>query len=323
MKIAIIGSGISGMTCGYYLQNDHELTVYEANNYVGGHTNTVTVELGDRTYEVDTGFIVFNERTYPNFIQLLDELRVASQPTEMSFSVCCEASGLEYSGSGLRGLFSQKRNIFSPRFYRLLYDFTRFTRFCRELLANSEESTETLGEFIDRHRFSSIFVNKYLLPMGSAIWSCPRQKFLAFPAEFIAEFYENHGLLNIRNRPKWRVICGGSKQYIQPLTARFSDSIRLNSPVQEVRRCDDGTVEVLSVKGWEKFDHVIFACHSDQALKMMGAGADAVENEVLSAFPYEPNKAVLHTQQDLLPTRRSAWSSWNYFIPPAARIRQR
>ena len=316
MKIAIVGSGISGLTCAYHLHTTHELTIFEANGYVGGHTNTVEVEHQGEILNVDTGFIVFNERTYPKFIELLDELKVASQRTEMSFSVACEATGLEYSGSGLSGLFAQKRNLLNPRFFRLLYDFTRFTRYCRVLLEAGAESAETLGGFIERHQFGEMFVEKYLLPMGSAIWSCPRKKFLDFPAQFIAEFYENHGLLNITNRPKWRVVSGGSKQYVDAMTADFRERIQLKTPVVSVKRdLESGRISVQTKHGWESFDHLIFACHSDQALRILGDEADSVEQEVLSAFPYEPNTAILHSQRDLLPKRKKAWSSWNYFLP--------
>lgn len=317
MKIAIIGAGISGLTAAYRLSGSHEITVFEANDYIGGHTHTVDVELDGERHAIDTGFIVFNDWTYPNFIKMLDELKVASKPTSMSFSVRCDRTGLEYNGSSLNGLFAQRRNLFRPSFYRMLRDIMRFNREGQTLAESrpaSNEAEVTVGDFLHAHRYSREFADQYLLPMGSAIWSCPTGTFEKFPIRFIAEFYRNHGLLSVRNRPKWRVIEGGSRTYVEAMTAKFRDRIRLNAPVQRVRRLVDG-VEVES-KGAvvERFDHVVFACHSDQALRML-VDASAVENEVLSAFPYEKNIAVLHYDTAPLPRRQRAWASWNYLIP--------
>ena len=314
MRIAIIGGGISGLTAAYCLQKQHEITVFEANNYVGGHTNTIEFELDGEQHAVDTGFIVFNYKTYPNFTKILNELDVTSQPTEMSFSMKCARTGLEYGGTDLNGLFAQRRNFFRLSFYRLLKDILRFNRQSVELLqANDEELT--VGEYLARERFSKEFIEQYFLPMGSAIWSCPLGTFEQFPVRFIVEFYLNHGLLAIRDRPQWRVVCGGSKQYVKALTASFSESIRINTPIDAVDRQDE-LVELSTTDGLtQQFDHVIFACHSDQALNILGQGATATERDLLSEFPYESNIAQLHTDESVLPRSRRAWSCWNYFAP--------
>ena len=324
MKIAIIGAGISGLTAAKLLHPKHEITVFESAPLIGGHTNTVDVETDEGQFAIDTGFIVFNDRTYPNFIALLDELNVASQPTTMSFSVKCERTGLEYRGADLQGLFAQRRNIANPRFYRLLYDLVRFNKLGHRLLDEQNQSpstsSQTVGSFLNHHKFSDDFIDRYFLPMGAAIWSASFGSFRDFPIEFICEFYKNHGLLGITNRPQWRVIQGGSRSYIGPLTDSFSDRIRINSPIESVQRQVDGhsvNVRVAGDSEVQKFDHVVFGCHSDQALKILGDDATAIEHEILSAFPYQPNTAILHTQSDVLPKTRRAWASWNYFSPDA------
>jgi predicted NAD/FAD-binding protein len=313
MKIAIIGTGISGLVAAYRLHRHHAVTLFEANDYIGGHTNTVDVEIDGERHAIDTGFIVFNDWTYPNFIRLLDELGVASQPTKMSFSVHDERTGLEYNGHSLTTLFAQRRNLLRPSFYRLLADILRFNRRAERLVAEGGGET-TVGEFLRRHRFSRTFAEHYLLPMGAAIWSCPTGTFARFPIRFIVEFYKHHGLLSVTRRPTWRVIAGGSQTYVQALTCGFRDRIRLRTPIASVRRFAD-RVEVRPVCGTaERFDHVIFACHSDQALRLLGTDATPVERELLGAFPYSRNIAVLHTDASLLPERRRAWASWNYRV---------
>ena len=313
MKIAIIGAGISGLVTAHQLSSDHEVTVFEANHYVGGHTNTVTVKEDGREFGVDTGFIVFNDRTYPRFIALLDQLGVASQKTEMSFSVKCESTGLEYRGADLNGLFAQRRNLFRPQFLRLLYDLLRLKKVAEPLLSSDDE-TETVGDFLKRNRFSQSFIDQYFLPMGAAIWSCPFDRFNDFPMRFIAEFYQNHGLLGVTDRPQWRVIRGGSREYVPKLIAGFQDRIRLDSPVTGIRR--SGKSVQLTVQGEaHPFEHVVFACHSDQALAILGDEATPLEREVLSAFPYERNTAILHSQADVMPRNKRAWAAWNYFRP--------
>jgi len=323
MKIAIIGAGISGLVAAEQLRQSHRVTVFEAGNYIGGHTNTIDVDTPDGPLAVDTGFIVFNDRTYPNFIKLLDRLGVESQDTIMSFSVKCERTGLEYRGADLDGLFAQRKNLFNPKFYKLLLDMLKFFRLGEAMLEADSDSdeTETVGSFLRRHKFSNQFVQQYFLPMGAAIWSSSYDSFRDFPIRFIAEFYKNHGLLGVKDRPQWRVIKGGSRQYVRALTQGWTDSIKLNNPVQKVTRnrvaqnSDQKSVTVTSNSGTQDFDHVVFACHSDQALKILGSDATANESEILSAFPYQKNVALLHTQDDVLPKQRRAWASWNYFNP--------
>ena len=313
MRIAIIGSGISGLVAARRLHAAHELTVYEANEYAGGHTNTVSVNVAGEHHAVDTGFIVFNDRTYPNFCRLLHELRVESVPTSMSFSVRADEDNLEYSGSGLSGMFVQKRNLLRPGFYRMIRDILRFNREALDQTDDSEVE-QTVGDFLVQNRYSSQFSRHYLLPMGAAIWSCPTSTFKNFPIRFICDFYRNHGLLSLKNRPTWRVIKGGSRNYVQALTQPFLDRILLGTPVRSVVRGTE-SVAVETERGVKHFDEVIFACHSDQALLILGEQASAVEQSVLGAIPYEPNTAVLHTDTSLLPRRTSAWASWNYHIP--------
>lgn len=317
MKIAIIGTGISGLVTAYHLHSQHAVTLFEANDYIGGHTHTVDVEIDSEHHAIDTGFIVFNDWTYPNFIRLLDELGVASQPTEMSFSVHDERTGLEYNGHSLSTLFAQRRNLLRPSFYVLLADILRFNRQAERLVAEGGETT--VSEFLRRYRFSRTFAEHYLLPMGAAIWSCPTSTFAQFPIRFIVEFYKHHGLLSVTRRPTWRVIAGGSRSYVQALTVGFCERIRLRTPIARVRRFAD-RVEVQPVGGTsERFDHVIFACHSDQALRLLGSEATPIERELLGAFPYSRNIAVLHTDASLLPKRRHAWASWNYRVTEGER----
>jgi len=311
MRIAIVGSGISGLVAAHRLHPHHTITVFEANDYIGGHTHTVDVELDGERQAIDTGFIVFNDRTYPRFISLLEELRVASQPTTMSFSVRDDRTGLEYNGNSLNTLFAQRRNLLKPRFYRLLSDIVRFSGAARRLLS-AHDSDITVGAFLARHRFSAEFRDHYLLPMGSAIWSCPTGTFAEFPITFVAEFYANHGLLEFRNRPVWRVIAGGSQNYVEPLIQGFRRQIRLRTPVLRVHRRAEYVEVIARDRDPERFDHVIFACHSDQALRILGAEATQSEREILGAIPYSRNIAVLHTDESLLPQSRRAWAAWNY-----------
>lgn len=311
MRIAIIGAGISGLTAAYRLHGRHAITVFEAGDQPGGHTNTFGVELDDEAHQIDTGFIVYNEWTYPNFIRLLTELQVATQPTTMGFSVRDDATGLEYAGQNLNTLFAQRRNLCSPRFYRMLADILRFNREAQQRADNLPPSM-TVAEFLCQGRYSEAFARQHLLPMGAAIWSCPLGTFSQFPIRFIIEFYRNHGLLNVVHRPTWRVITGGSRTYVTALTAPFRDRLRLRSPVVAVRRRPQEVDVVVRGQAPETFDHVIFACHSDQALRMLGEHATNTEREVLGKFPYSRNVAVLHTDASVLPRCRRAWASWNY-----------
>lgn len=321
MKIAIIGTGISGLTCGYYLHKQHDITVFEANDYIGGHTATVDVELDNHTYAVDTGFIVYNDRTYPSFIGLLNELGVTGMPTQMSFSVRNDANGLEYNGHTLTTLFAQKRNWLNPAFYKFIAEILRFNRLAKRSADQAFSQEMTLGEFLQQHRFSDYFCSNYILPMGAAIWSSTLADMRAFPLTFFLRFFLNHGLLDITNRPQWYVIQGGSKQYIPPLTEGFADRIHLNSPVTGVRRSSDGvTVEVNGI--CERFDQVIFACHSDQAMRLI-TDITAEERDVLQDMAYQANEVVLHTDDSLLPENKKAWASWNYRLEGGSQEQQR
>ncbi len=312
MRIAIVGAGISGLVAARRLHTAHDITVFESELRLGGHTHTVRVELDGESHWVDTGFIVYNDWTYPNFIALLNELGVATQPTSMSFSVRSERTGLEYNGTSLNGLFAQRSNLFRPGFYRLLREILRFNREAPLALEKLGDEV-TVGQFLDNGGYSREFRDHYLLAMGAAIWSCPPGTFAEFPMAFIIEFYRNHGLLNVRDRPTWRVIEGGSRGYLEPLTRSFADRIRLDSPVVRVARRDDGVW--LETRGMppERFDHVVLACHSDQALRML-ADPSPLENELLGAIPYQANSVVLHTDISLLPRNRRAWASWNYLV---------
>lgn len=311
MRIAVIGGGVSGLSAAYWLGSDHDVTLFEANDYAGGHTQTLAVEHEGQRHAIDVGFIVFNDRTYPNFIRLLDELGVQSRPTTMSFSVRDDRAGLEYNGHSLASLFAQRRNLLRPSFYRMLADIGRFNSEAPRAVAECDGET-TVGDFLARQNYSRHFVEQYLTPMGAAIWSCPTGAFAHFPIHFVVEFFQNHGLLSVRGRPTWRVIKGGSRTYVDAILRSFPGRVRLQTPVAAVRRLAD-RVEVQPRGGNpEAFDHVVVACHADQALRILGAEATAVERETLSAFPYSRNTAVLHTDASVLPRRRRAWASWNY-----------
>jgi predicted NAD/FAD-binding protein len=316
MRIAIIGSGIAGLTAARRLYKDHDITVFEAADYVGGHTNTLDIELEGRRWAVDTGFIVFNDWTYPNFIALMNEIGVESQPSDMGFSVHCDRSGLEYCGSSLGQLFAQRSNLVSPGFWRMIRDILRFNRESPRLLGDREDVL-CLGDYLARERYSSRFIQHYIVPMGAAIWSTDPQTMLSFPARYFVEFFSNHGLLSVNDRPQWRVIKGGSRSYIGPLTAPFASRIRTRSPVHRVERDEFGVDLLLDGGHRVRFDAVVFACHSDQALALLAAPTRE-EREVLGAIPYQPNLAVLHTDERLLPSRRHAWAAWNYHIPASA-----
>jgi predicted NAD/FAD-binding protein len=313
MKIAIIGAGISGNLAAYRLAPDHEITVFEADSRVGGHTNTIDVRLPGRHWAVDTGFIVYNDVTYPNFIALLDELGVDSQESSMSFSVRCERTGLEYNGASLNSLFAQRRNLLRPSFYRMLRDILRFNREAPALL-DDPDNTVTLSEFLHRNGYSRPFVEHYIMPMGAAIWSAAPEGMGGVPAGFFVRFFHNHGLLSVNDRPTWRVIKGGSHRYVEKLVAGHRDRIRLNAPIEWIKR-HSGHVEVKTPGSEpERFDRVFMACHSDQALALLADPTDQ-ERSVLGAIEYQDNEAVLHTDESLMPRRRRAWAAWNYHIP--------
>jgi len=311
VNIAIIGSGISGLTSAYLLNRSHEITVFEASDWVGGHTHTVDVTVEGRSYAVDTGFIVFNDWTYPNFIRLLEQLGVGFKPTEMSFSVTDPDSGLEYNGNNLNSLFAQRRNLLSPGFWGMLRDIQRFNKEAlRDLQEERIDIDTTLDDYLKAGGYGERFILHYIVPMGAAIWSMSMADMLGFPLQLFVRFFKNHGLLSINNRPQWQVIEGGSSAYIEPLTASFRERIRLNCAVTRVERDEEGVV-IHSAAGIERFDKVVFACHSDQALKLLAAPSDA-EQSILGALPYADNEVVLHTDTRLLPQRKLAWASWNY-----------
>lgn len=311
MKIAIIGTGISGLTSAYLLSRQHEVSVFEAASWIGGHTHTVDVALEGRHYAVDTGFIVFNEWTYPNFIKLLDQLGVGFKPTEMSFSVRDPTSGLEYNGHSLNSLFAQRSNLFSPPFWGMLRDILRFNRECLgDFAAQRVAPGVTLGAYLSLGGYGQRFIDHYIVPMGAAIWSMSLAQMLDFPLEFFVRFFKNHGLLSVSERPQWFVVEGGSSAYVEPLTRSFRERIRLDCPVHKVVRDKDGVL-LTSAAGTERFNKVVFACHSDQALALLEAPTHA-EREVLGAMRYADNEVVLHTDTQLLPERRLAWASWNY-----------
>lgn len=320
MRIAIVGAGISGLACMHRLWREHQVTLFEADARLGGHTHTVDVELDGERHAVDTGFVVFNDRTYPKFVGLLNELGVPSQPTRMSFSVRTEPTGLEYNGSSLNGLFAQRGNLFRASFHRMTRDILRFNRLRRQSPAEMDEGL-TLGVFLTREGFSREFAEHYLLPMGSAIWSCPTREFACFPLRFIVEFFGNHGLLQIRDRPTWRVITGGSKTYVERMSRDWGGRVRLSTPIESVVRNPDGVQVRPRGQPPERFDHVILACHADQALRLLGARATELERDVLSAFPYSRNEAWLHTDTSLLPRRKRAWACWNYLFDARSRER--
>ncbi|MDA9555919.1 FAD-dependent oxidoreductase [Vibrio sp.] len=314
MNIAIIGSGISGLTCGYHLCKEHTITVFEANDYIGGHTATVDVDVKGKSYSVDTGFIVYNDRTYPNFIKMLDSVGIQGTPTEMSFSVANQTNGLEYNGHNLQTLFAQKRNWLNPRFYSFIFEILKFNKLAKNN-ANSQDSSidsQTLGDFLVQHSFSDYFSDNYILPMGAAIWSSTLADMRAFPLRFFLQFFLNHGLLDIKNRPQWYVIPGGSRSYIPKITQHFSDRIRLNSPVETVERFDDHVLITVNGES-QRFDHVVFACHSDQALSLLKEPT-AEEVCLLSKMAYQSNEVTLHLDTSMLPKRQKAWAAWNYKI---------
>ena len=313
MRIAIVGTGIAGNVAAYKLRAQHDITVYEASPYVGGHTNTVDVTEDGRTIPVDTGFIVFNDRTYPNFIELLDEIGQDSQPSIMSFSVSSGDAGLEYNGAGLNALFAQRRNILRPPFYRMIRDILRFNRDAMATLPFEDEG-QSVGEYLLRHGYSQEFMNDYLVPMAAAIWSAEPVAIHEMPMDFLVRFFDNHGLLQLKDRPVWRVISGGSREYVNKLVAGHRDRIRLETPVSAVIRHASGVEIVTGEHGREWYDAVFLACHSDQALALLEKPT-AVERDVLGAIRYQDNEAVLHTDASVLPKRRRAWAAWNYHIP--------
>ena len=313
-RIAVIGAGVSGLTAAWLLADKHDVHLFEAGDYAGGHTNTEQVEVGGRTWPVNTGFIVFNDWTYPNFIKLMDRLGVASEVSNMSFSVDCHASGLQYNGTSLNTLFAQRRNLFNLKFLKMIREILRFNKETRaDLAAGTIPDGETLGEYLNRNGYSRYFRNYYIVPMGAAIWSASEIVLEQFPIRFFLQFFNNHGMLSVDDRPTWRVISGGSATYVNRMMDKLGERTHLNSPVTSVKRDEEGVT--LVANGQEhRFDQVIFGCHSDQALAMLDDATDD-ERSILGAIAYQKNDVVLHTDASVLPSNRLAWAAWNYMIP--------
>ncbi|MFT5522984.1 MAG: putative NAD/FAD-binding protein [Pirellulaceae bacterium] len=311
MKIAVIGTGISGNIIARMLSTRFDVHVFEANDYIGGHTNTVDFNAFGRQLKADTGFMVFNRKTYPNFCKMLDLLSIDSDDSDMSFSVRCQRTGLEYEGSSLNGVFAQRSNLLRPQFYQMLYEVFRFNKRANAAIQDASlEDGTTVGELLGRWKLGTWFRRYYLQPMTAAIWSSNPAEILQFPAKFLIGFMHNHGLLQVTDQPLWRTVSGGARNYVQALTAPLRRKYRLNCPVKSVMRNADG-VTLQTDQGIEGFDEVVFATHADQTLTIL-ADATPTEREVLSAFPYRPNVATLHTDTSLLPKRKRAWASWNY-----------
>ena len=317
MKVAVIGAGIAGNLVALRLCRDCEVTVYEADDHIGGHVHTHAVTVGGATHQVDTGFIVYNERTYPRFTALLRELGVATQPSEMSFSVRDERTGLEYNGTSWNGLFAQRRNLLRPGFWRMLADIARFNRESLRLLDQEQQGEIPLGEYLQREGYGRGFIEHYIVPMGAAIWSTDRMSMRQFPARFFVRFLHNHGMLSVNGRPQWRVIQGGSARYVEALVMPFRSRLNQDRPVEYVRRLPGEVVVKPRGLPAAHFDAVFLACHSDQALKLL-ADADAMERQVLCAIPYQKNEAVLHTDARLMPRSPRARAAWNYRVLPGA-----
>ncbi|HEX3874646.1 MAG TPA: FAD-dependent oxidoreductase [Solirubrobacteraceae bacterium] len=310
MRIAIVGGGVSGLVAAHLLHRQHEITLFEAADYLGGHTNTVHVVRDDGSWDVDTGFIVLNDRNYPNFNRILAEARVEIQDTHMGFSVKGEDSDFEYAGTPT-GVFAQRRNLVDPAFWRMLSDLARFNRELPTLL-DSAAPGPSLGDWVDAGRYSKAFVDRLIVPQASAVWSADPAAMWSFPARFLAEFFHNHGMLGFRDRPQWQTIVGGSQTYVRALGEPLADRIRLSTPVTRIRR-DDGGVDVHAAGSTDRFDEVIIACHADQALAILDDPSPA-EADLLGAFPYQPNEAVLHTDTSVLPRRPAARQAWNYHL---------
>lgn len=313
MKIAIIGAGISGLTAAYHLHKEHDITVYEAGHYVGGHANTIDTETSIGKIPVDTGFIVFNDWTYPNFIQMLDEIGVAVANSNMSFSVQNDKTGLQWAGHSINALFTQRQNFLSPAFHKMWRDILRFNKEGK-IFADSPtpDNAYTLADYLKDNHYGQMFIDNYIIPMGAAIWSAEPDKMMAFPANSFLRFFNNHGLLNVKNRPQWRTIVGGSREYVKALSKNFADKIRINAPVKKITRDIHG-VHIES-NTTETYDHVFIAAHSNQALAMLDT-PNAIEQAILGDIHYQKNTAFLHTDANLMPTHRRAWSAWNYHLP--------
>ena len=315
-RVAVIGAGISGLVAAHRLHPRHDITVYEANDYPGGHTNTVRVDLAEETHWVDTGFIVLNDRNYPNFEPLLAELGVATQPSRMSFSVSDGAGDFEYAGTP-RGLFAKPSHALNPSFLRMIADLARFNREARSLLDLPPGEGPSLRDFLAEGGYGKWFVERLIVPQAAAVWSAEPEQMWSFPAGFLARFFQNHGMLGLRDRPQWRTVSGGSRRYVEEITRPFADRLRLAAPVRSVTRLEDSVEIEADGCETERYDEVVIAAHADQALAML-SDPSAPEHEILGATGYQANEAVLHTDERLLPRRRAAWASWNFHLHPEA-----
>jgi uncharacterized protein len=315
MRIAIVGGGVSGLVTAYLLAPEHEVTVFEAGRRAGGHTNTIRVDTENETHHVDTGFIVFNDRNYPNFDRLLGRLDVPGQASSMSFGVSDGYGDFEYTSRSPNGLFAKRSHLVAPWFHRMIADLSRFQRSARQLLGD-DDTGPSLGQWLEQQRFSRPFIDRLIVPQASAVWSADPGQMWSFPARFMIEFFDNHGMLGFRNRPRWRTVRGGSYRYVEALLAQFDGRLELDTPVTRVTRADDHVL--VTPRGGEprRFDEVVLATHSDQALAIL-EDATAREHELLRAIPYQANEAVLHTDTAMLPRRRRAWASWNYHLTAA------
>lgn len=312
MRVAVVGSGIAGLSSAWLLSRQHEVVLFESEARLGGHTHTHDVEQAGKRYRVDTGFIVHNTHNYPLLTRMFDELGVASKDTTMSFGAQVEATGLEYNATNLDALFCQRRNLLSPSFIRMVREILRFYREAGALLADPGPGP-SLGNYLEQNRYSTLFRDAHLIPMASALWSSPSATILDFPAKYLARFMDHHRMLQVEGRPQWRVVEGGSSSYVDALKSRWTVDVRLACPVQRITR-DEAGVTVKHVAGEDRFDAIVVATHSDQALALLG-DADALEREVLGAMPYQRNEVVLHTDRRILPVRHKAWAAWNAFVP--------
>jgi uncharacterized protein len=312
MKIAIVGAGVSGLVAAHLLHTDHDVTLFEAGDYAGGHTHTVRVETPSGPHDVDTGFIVCNDRNYPQFMRLLLRLGVATQPSSMSFGVADAVGDFEYNGASPNGIYAKRSHLVSPSFQRMLLELLRFNRAARALLA-TEDPGPSLRDWLAEGGYSRTFVERLIVPQAAAVWSADPAQLWSFPARFLVEFFDNHGVLGLRERPRWRTVAGGSQQYVEAIVRPLGARVRLSTPVRAIARRADH-VEVAPRDGEpERFDHVVIATHADQALRTLADPRER-ERELLGAFPYQPNDVVLHTDRGMLPRRRRAWASWNYHL---------
>ncbi|MDO6563342.1 FAD-dependent oxidoreductase [Amphritea sp. 1_MG-2023] len=317
-KIAVIGSGISGLSCAWLLNKAHQVTLYEKDDRLGGHSNTVSFDLVGTSVDVDTGFIVFNPQNYPNLVKFFEHIDVATCPTDMSFAVSINAGQLEYNGSGLAGLFAQPRNIISPTFWSMIKDLMRFYRQADALMLDPSLADISLGELLNRHGYGERFIYDHLLPMGAAIWSTPVKQMLDYPALSFLRFCKNHGLLQLKDRPQWHTIPGGSISYVNKIASALTGNIRLNSRIHKVIRQPNGVIIEDLHGAQERYDDVVLACHADQALTLLANPTEA-EQRLLSHFSYQRNQAFLHLDQSLLPNDPKVWSSWNYMATGSGR----